>query len=95
MKRLLLTLVVIALYVSHQDIWNWRTPYPMAFGFIPIGLFYHACFVVASSLVLWMLVTYAWPSHLEEEIEGQHSKSAAKEGAKKDAKANAAKEDAR
>jgi hypothetical protein len=70
MKRILLTLVVIALYVLHQDIWNWRTPYPLVFGFLPIGLFYHACFVVASSLVMWMLVTYAWPSHLEEEIEG-------------------------
>jgi len=91
MKRLLLTLVVIALYVSHQDIWNWRKVYPMAFGFVPIGLFYHACFTVASALVMWMLVTYAWPAHLEEEIEGQPVKEAATEGAK----AEAAKEDAR
>ena len=68
MKRLLLTLVVIALYIAHQDFWNWRKVYPMAFGFIPIGLFYHACFVVASSLVLWMLVTFAWPAHLEAEV---------------------------
>jgi hypothetical protein len=74
MKRFLLTLVVIALYVSHQDVWNWRTAYPMAFGFIPIGLFYHACFTVAASLVMWMLVTYAWPSHLEEEVEGRETK---------------------
>jgi hypothetical protein len=84
MKRFLLTLVVILLYVSHQDIWNWRKVYPMAFGFIPIGLFYHACFVVASSLVLWMLVTYAWPAHLEEEIEGQSRKASAKEKAKEE-----------
>jgi hypothetical protein len=70
MKRLLLALVVFALYVLHQDIWNWRTAYPLVFGFIPIGLFYHACFVVASSLVLWMLVTFAWPAHLEAEVEG-------------------------
>jgi hypothetical protein len=84
MKRFLLTLVVILLYVSHQDIWNWRRVYPMAFGFIPIGLFYHACFVVASSLVLWMLVTYAWPAHLEEEIEGQSGKASAKEKAKEE-----------
>src|SRR5918993_587051 len=34
MKRLLLTLVVIALYASHQDFWNWRRAYPMAFGFV-------------------------------------------------------------
>jgi hypothetical protein len=74
MKRLLLTLVVIALYISHQDIWNWRTPYPLVFGFVPIGLFYHACFTVACALVMWMLVTYAWPAHLEEEIEGSDRK---------------------
>ena len=71
MKRLLLTLVVVALYILHQDIWNWRKVYPMAFGFVPVGLFYHACFVVASALVMWMLVTYAWPAHLEEEVEGR------------------------
>lgn len=81
MKRLLLTLVVIALYISHQDIWNWRKVYPMAFGFVPIGLFYHACFTVACALVMWMLVTYAWPAHLEEEIEGQPATGAAKEAA--------------
>jgi hypothetical protein len=82
MKRLLLTLVVIALYVSHQDVWNWRKVYPMAFGFVPIGLFYHACFTVACALVMWMLVAHAWPAHLEEEVEGRE---AGKErGAKKE-----------
>lgn len=86
MKRILLTLVVIALYISHQDIWNWRKVYPMAFGFVPIGLFYHACFVVASSLVLWMLVTYAWPAHLEAEV-------AEVEGQQQGTKAGAAEEE--
>jgi hypothetical protein len=71
MKRFLLVLVVLALYVLHQDIWFWRKATPFAFGFIPIGLFYHACFTIACSLVLWMLVKYAWPAHLEEEIEGR------------------------
>jgi hypothetical protein len=74
MKRLLLSLVVIALYVSHQDFWNWRRAYPMAFGFVPVGLWYHACFVVAAALVMWMLVTFAWPAHLEAEIEEHETK---------------------
>jgi hypothetical protein len=81
MRRLLLTLVVVALYISHQDIWNWRKVYPMAFGFVPIGLFYHACFTVASALVMWMLVTYAWPAHLEAEVaevDGQQVKETGK-----------------
>ncbi|HUE83688.1 MAG TPA: DUF3311 domain-containing protein [Pyrinomonadaceae bacterium] len=69
MKRTLLVLAVAALYILHQDIWFWRTARPLVFGFIPIGLFYHACFSVAASLLMWLLVTFAWPSHLEREIE--------------------------
>ncbi len=75
MKRTLLVIAVIALYVLHQDFWFWRSARPFVFGFIPIGLFYQACFAVAASLLMWLLVTYAWPSHLEQEIEGQASSS--------------------
>jgi hypothetical protein len=85
MKRLLLAFVVIALYISHQDIWNWRKVYPLAFGFVPIGLFYHACFTVACALVMWMLVTYAWPAHLEAEVaevEGKDAETVKEEGAR-------------
>jgi Protein of unknown function (DUF3311) len=71
MKRALLAIAVVALYALHQDVWFWRTPHPLAFGFLPIGLFYHACFTVAASLLMWVLVKLAWPAHLEEEIE-QH-----------------------
>jgi hypothetical protein len=69
MKKIFLVIAVVALYMLHQDIWFWRTARPFVFGFIPIGLFYHAAFSVAASLVMWLLVKFAWPSHLEEEIE--------------------------
>lgn len=69
MKRALLVLAVAALYALHQDLWLWRTARPLVFGFVPAGLFYHACFSVAASLVMWLLVTYAWPAHLEKEAE--------------------------
>jgi len=68
MKRILLVVAVAALYVLHQDIWFWRSSY-LVFGFIPIGLFYHACFSVAAALLMWLLVTFAWPAHLEQEVE--------------------------
>jgi hypothetical protein len=68
MKRILLVVAVVALYVLHQDIWFWRSSY-LVFGFIPIGLFYHGCFSVAAALLMWLLVTFAWPSHLEREAE--------------------------
>ena len=66
MKRALLLIIVVALYVLHQDFWFWRAARPLVFGFIPIGLFYHACYTFATALVMWLLVKHAWPSHLEE-----------------------------
>ncbi|MFL6231476.1 MAG: DUF3311 domain-containing protein [Pyrinomonadaceae bacterium] len=80
MKKILLVAAVVALYVLHQDFWNWRTPNPLVFGFIPIGLFYHACFSVASTLLMVLLVRVAWPQHLEDEIEAEERREG--EGAK-------------
>jgi hypothetical protein len=74
MKKILLVAAVLLLYVLHQDFWNWRTAYPLVFGFVPVGLFYQACFSVASALLMWLLVRFAWPGHLESEIESQERK---------------------
>ena len=60
-------IIVGALYVLHQDFWFWRTAYPLVLGFLPIGLFYHACYTVVTALVMWLLVKQAWPSHLEDD----------------------------
>jgi hypothetical protein len=65
-SSLALALAVVALYVLHQDIWFWRTPHPLIFGFLPIGLAYHGAFCLASALLMWALTTAAWPSHLED-----------------------------
>ena len=78
MKRILLVIAVVALYVLHQDIWFWRTAYPLVFGFIPIGLFYQGCFSIAACLLMWLLVKFAWPAHLEQEIEHQDSEEGRK-----------------
>lgn len=66
MKRWLLVLAVTVLYVLHQDVWLWRTARPLVFGFLPVGLAYHAAFSIAASGVLWLLVRFAWPQHLED-----------------------------
>ena len=78
MKRILLVVAVVALYILHQDIWFWRTAHPLVFGFVPIGLFYQAVFSVAAALLMWLLVKFAWPVHLEEEIEQQQPEEDAK-----------------
>jgi len=68
-RRLLLVLATVTLYALHQDIWFWRTARPLVFGFMPIGLFYHACFSVAAAALLWALVHFAWPGHLAPDEE--------------------------
>ena len=72
MKSILLVVAVAGLYILHQDIWFWRSSY-LVFGFVPIGLFYHGVFAIAAALLMWLLVTYAWPSHLEREVEEMQS----------------------
>ena len=67
MKRALLVLAVLTVYLLHQDIWFWRTARPLVFGFVPIGLFYHACYSVLAAALMALLVRFAWPSHLEDE----------------------------
>ena len=74
MKRVLLVVATVVLYLLHQDFWYWRTAHPLVFGFVPIGLFYQACFSMAAALLMWLLVKFAWPTHLEDEIEQQSAK---------------------
>ena len=42
---------------------------PLVFGFLPIGLFYHGVYSLAVAALMWALVRYAWPAHLEAQLE--------------------------
>ncbi|MBI3693618.1 MAG: hypothetical protein HY238_02090 [Acidobacteria bacterium] len=70
MKPTRLVLLVTVFYALHQDVWFWRAARPLVFGFLPIGLCYHACYSVAAAGVLWLLVRYAWPGYLETRAQG-------------------------
>ena len=65
MKQLLLIILIVALYLLHQDFWFWNSAKPLVFGFLPIGLFYHLAYTLVISGVMWLLVQLAWPAHLE------------------------------
>jgi hypothetical protein len=65
LRALLLTLLVIAVYVVHQDFWNWKKAEPLVFGFLPIGLAYHAGYSILAAITMALLVKFAWPKHLE------------------------------
>jgi hypothetical protein len=67
MNRSLLVIAIIALYLLHQDFWFWREAAPIVLGFLPVGLFYHICYTLVISVLMWLLVKQAWPSHLEDE----------------------------
>jgi hypothetical protein len=66
MKKLLLFLLIVAVYVAHQDIWNWSKPEPMIFGFLPAGLAYHAAYSIVCAGLMAILVATAWPKELED-----------------------------
>ncbi len=65
LKAGLLGVLVMAVYLLHQDFWHWRRAYPLVLGFLPIGLAYHAAYSVLAALTMAVLVRLAWPRHLE------------------------------
>jgi len=65
MRKLLFTAAVAGIYAAHQDVWFWRAARPLACGFLPVGLTYHALYCLAAAALMWLLTTYAWPEHLE------------------------------
>ena len=67
MKKFLLFLLILLVYLAHQDIWNWTKSAPMLFGFLPVGLAYHAGYSIVCAILMAVLVKFAWPRHLESE----------------------------
>ncbi|MCP3914989.1 MAG: DUF3311 domain-containing protein [bacterium] len=57
-------ILVGVLAVLHWDFWWWDNK-TLVFGFMPIGLLYHACFSCAAALTWALAVRYAWPDELE------------------------------
>lgn len=66
MKRWLLIALVVTVYLLHQDFWNWRRHEPLVFGFLPVGLAYHAAYSCLAALLMWVLVKFAWPKDIED-----------------------------
>jgi Protein of unknown function (DUF3311) len=68
----LLTLMVVLVYLLHQDLWFWHDR-TLVFGFLPIGLAYHAGYSILAAVMMAVLVRFAWPAQLErdEEVSSQ------------------------
>ena len=65
MKKFLLFLMVVVVYLLHQDNWNWKNS-DLVFGILPVGLAYHAGYSILAAVMMAVLVKFAWPKHLEE-----------------------------
>ena len=66
----LLALMVVVVYLLHQDYWNWSDK-TLVFGVLPKGLAYHAGYSILAAIMMAILVKYAWPSHIEESVGDQ------------------------
>lgn len=66
MARIGLIAVIVGVYLLHQDVWLWRQPRPLTFGFLPPGLTYHALYCLAVAGLMWLLTRLAWPESLDE-----------------------------
>ena len=64
MKNVVYALIVI-MAIIHQDFWRWDNK-TLVFGFMPLGLFYHALFSCMAAGVWALAIKWAWPSDIEE-----------------------------
>jgi hypothetical protein len=56
------TLLLIGL---HQDSWFWDDHQTLIFGFLPVGLAYHAAFSIVAAIWWGSAMVFAWPHDLE------------------------------
>ena len=59
-------LLLIVLGVLHHDVWWWGDT-TVVFGFMPIGLAWHAGISLAAALVWWLAVAFCWPDGLDSD----------------------------
>ena len=81
MRNWLLAGAAAALWLLHQDFWFWDAARPLVFGFLPVGLFYHAAYSLAAAALMWALVRFAWPAQLEAGAEPGEAAAADPPGA--------------
>ena len=63
--RKVVIFLALALFILHQDFWNWSNS-GLVFGFMPVGLFYHACYSPAAAVLWFLAIKFAWPSEIVE-----------------------------
>ena len=60
----ILYVVIVIVYLLHNDLWFWNDS-TLVMG-IPVGLFYHLLYCFAASILLFLLIKFAWPKFVDE-----------------------------
>ena len=63
-SRTVVWISFVVLFFLHQDVWFWGDT-TLVFGFLPIGLAYHALFSIMSACLWAAAVRWAWPTEIE------------------------------
>ena len=61
-----LSLIFVVVLILRNDMWNWNTPYPLLFGFLPVGLWWQGMVSILATVMMWLMVRLAWPHELED-----------------------------
>ena len=77
--------IFILWLILHQDFWNCSSEETLFLG-MPTGLFYHAVFSVACSILGAWAVLRAWPVHWEKYADRSEKSSVCSEHQSKDGK---------
>ena len=56
--KYVILILAILLGFLHQDFWNWDSDRNV-FGFMPIGLFYHACYSLVAATLWFFAIKFA------------------------------------
>ncbi len=65
MKKIIYGSIILLAFL-HHDWWWWDNSETLVFGFVPIGLAYHAGISLASGILWALAVVYCWPSELDD-----------------------------
>jgi len=71
-KNVVILAGFVILAILHQDFWNWDNA-NLVFGFMPVGLFYHACYSLVAAFFWYLVMRFAWPQELEDWAEEKDS----------------------
>ena len=62
--QIVILVLAVVLAILHQDFWWWDDG-ALVFGFMPVGLAYHAGFSLAAAALWTLAILIAWPHDLE------------------------------